>query len=106
MISKDEGLGATLKALRKWKKFSLSLFSDLTGLSKSYTSEVENGKKQISLKVIRLYSEYTEVPVSVIFLIHEKVTNTDISISDVSISEIRGMADKELAKRSLREHLS
>ncbi len=105
MISKDEGLGATLKALRKWKKFSLSRLSDLSGLSKSYISEVENGKKQISLKVIRLYSEYAEVPVSVIFLIHEKVTKTDINISDVAITEIKGVAAKVLANRGLCEHL-
>ena len=41
----------------------------------------------------------------VIFLIHEKVTKTDINISDVAITEIKGVAAKVLANRGLCEHL-
>jgi transcriptional regulator with XRE-family HTH domain len=56
---------------------SADLASEL-GISKSYLSEIERGKKQPSVKLINKYSEVFEVKPSAIMFFSEEIENNSL----------------------------
>lgn len=69
----QSSLSEALKLLRSYHDVSqIQLANDL-GISRSYLSEVESGRKQPSLELLRTYSEHFDVPLSAILLFSETV---------------------------------
>lgn len=52
-----------IKELRKEREWTVEHLADLVGLSKSYVSEIENGKKQANQARIKKFAEAFGVPV-------------------------------------------
>lgn len=52
-----------IKELRKERGLTVEQLADLVGLSKSYVSEIENGKKQANQARIKKFAEAFGVPV-------------------------------------------
>ena len=50
-------LGNTLKRLRGIYGYSAKEMSELLGISSSYLSEIENGKKKVSMDLLDRFSE-------------------------------------------------
>ena len=50
-------LGETLKRLRGIYGYSAQELSECLGISKSYLSEIENGKKKVSIELIQKYAD-------------------------------------------------
>lgn len=46
------------------------------GLSKSYVSDIEGGKKKVTLDVLEKYSEAFDIPVSALMLFSERTINS------------------------------
>ena len=57
-------LGNTLKRLRGIYGYSAKEMSELLGISSSYLSEIENGKKKVSMDLLDRYSELFGLRVS------------------------------------------
>lgn len=64
-------LGRSLKAIREFHGISINKLAGEINISKSYISEIENGKKKPSLEIIKSYSDYFEIPISSIFFFEE-----------------------------------
>lgn len=52
-----------IKELRNERKWTVEHLADLVGLSKSYVSEIENGKKQANQARIKKFADAFQVPV-------------------------------------------
>jgi len=66
-------LGKALKLMRSYYGISQTDLSENLGVSNSYLSEIESGKKQPSLDVLNKYSEYFEIPLSSILFFSENL---------------------------------
>ncbi|TPR22839.1 XRE family transcriptional regulator [Apilactobacillus micheneri] len=64
-------MGFILKRLRQVYGDSAKDFSVKLGLSSSYLSEIENGKKNVSISILTKYAEILGIKVSSIILIAE-----------------------------------
>lgn len=64
-------IGDTLRYLRVFNDYTAVQLSDELGLSQSYISEIENGKKVPTLQVIEKYAEFFNIKPSTIFLFSE-----------------------------------
>ncbi|MGQ0503585.1 MAG: helix-turn-helix transcriptional regulator [Panacagrimonas sp.] len=72
-------LSEALRLLRSYHDESqIRLASDL-GISRSYLSEIEGGKKQPSLDLLRAYAEHFGLPLSAILLFSETVESGPIA---------------------------
>lgn len=70
--------GKALKAIRAFHHLTLSEISEKTGLSKSYISELESGKKEITYKVLDAYEKNFDISKSLIFLLSEALDDRNI----------------------------
>lgn len=61
-----------LKVVRQYHRLSQSDFADRIGISRSYVNELENGKKEPSIDVLRKYSEFFDIPMSSLLLFAEQ----------------------------------
>ena len=52
-----------IRELRKARKLTVEQLADMVGLSKSYVSEIENGKKQANQNRIEKFANALNVPV-------------------------------------------
>lgn len=64
-------IGEVLKRMRKIYGYKASEMSTLLGISSSYLSEIENGKKQPSLDLLKKYSEILGIKLSSLILLAE-----------------------------------
>jgi transcriptional regulator with XRE-family HTH domain len=64
-------LGETLSAIRRFHSLTLTEAASQLDIAKSYLSEVENGKKEPSLAVLKKMSEVYKIPVSHIMFFAE-----------------------------------
>lgn len=60
-----------LKVVRQYHRLGQSELADKIGISRSYLNEIEKGKKEPSIDVLRRYSEYFNVPMSSLMLFAE-----------------------------------
>lgn len=66
-------LGKALKLIRSYYDLSQTELSSQLGLSSSHLSEIESGKKQPSIDLLKKYSEYFDVPLSSILFFSENL---------------------------------
>lgn len=62
-----------LRLLRVYNDIKSSELAEKLNLSSSYISELESGKKKISMDIINKYSNYFEIPSSSILLMSESL---------------------------------
>ena len=74
-------INETLKLLRLFNNYTTAKLSDEIGLSQSYISEIEHGKKVPNLHTINLYAEVFNIKPSTILLFSEALDKE--SIKDV-----------------------
>lgn len=60
-----------LKLIRAYHNVKQTELADAFGISKSYLSEIESGKKTPSLDLLEQYSKYFELPLSSIMMFYE-----------------------------------
>lgn len=58
-----------LKLIRSYYDMSQTELSVELGLSNSYLSEIESGKKQPSIDLLQKYSDYFDIPLSSILFL-------------------------------------
>ena len=63
-MSLQKSLGITLKALRAEKGVSQEKLALSTGIDRRYMSDIENGRRNISLELIEKLAEYFDMKVS------------------------------------------
>ena len=64
-------IGEVLKRLRTIYGYKAIDVSEKLGISASYLSEIENGKKQPSLELLKKYAELFEIKLSSLILLSE-----------------------------------
>lgn len=66
-------LNKALKLIRSYHDLSQTELSVELGLSNSYLSEIEAGKKQPSIELLSRYSDYFDIPLSSILFFAESL---------------------------------
>jgi transcriptional regulator with XRE-family HTH domain len=66
-------IAEALRLLRTFHKTSQSQLATDLGISKSYLSEIESGKKKVTLELLNQYSSHFNVPVSALFFFSEEM---------------------------------
>ena len=64
-------IGRVLRSLRQFAKLNQQQTAHELGISKSYLSEIESGKKDPSLDLLREFSNFFDVPLSLIMFLSE-----------------------------------
>src|SRR4051812_35276749 len=64
-------INRVLRLVRVYHDLSQAELARRLGLSKSYISEIESGRKKVSLDLLRLYSSEFKIPVSSLLLFEE-----------------------------------
>lgn len=72
-------LGNTLKRLRGIYGYSAKEMSELLGISSSYLSEIENGKKKVSMDLLECYSELLGLRVSTLVRFSEDYEEAELN---------------------------
>ena len=72
-------LGNTLKRLRGIYGYSAKEMSELLGISSSYLSEIENGKKKVSMDLLERYSELFCLRVSTLVRFSEDYEDAELN---------------------------
>ena len=72
-------LNEALRLIRAYHDISQTHLCSQLGISNSYLSEIESGKKSPSLDLLKKYSEYFDVPVSSLIFFSENLDNTKIT---------------------------
>ena len=84
-----------LRLLRVYNDIKATDLAEKLNISTSYISELESGKKKVSLDIINKYSSFFEVPSSSILLMSESLDNNkqDLKhkISRALISILQGV---------------
>lgn len=64
-----------LRLLRVFSNYKSSELAEELGISKSYLSEIEHGKKKPTIELLEKYAETFNIKVSTIFLFSEAIEN-------------------------------
>lgn len=70
-------LSRALRLIRIFHDIKQNELAEKLGVSRSYLSEIESGKKSPSLEIVNKYSEYFDIPASSILFFSEQLDNTD-----------------------------
>lgn len=68
-----EKFGKIVSNLRKEKGYSQERFAFETNIARKYMSDIENGKRNISLDVIKRIADKLEMPISELFALAEMI---------------------------------
>lgn len=79
--------GEALRLVRSFHEVSQSDLAAALGISRSYLSEIESGKKVPSLELLQRYAAHFDVPLSALILFSE---NSGESIRDLSVKAMLG----------------
>lgn len=71
MLTIQEKLGKAIIQLRKDKKLSQEAFAYDAGIDRRYMSDIENGKRNISLDIIERISQKLGLKISELFAVAE-----------------------------------
>lgn len=66
-----------LKIIRQFHGLTQAELALKLGMSKSYLSEIESGKKSVGYELLEKYSEFFDVPVSSLVFFSENMDNPD-----------------------------
>lgn len=69
-------IAEALRLLRTYHNTPQSKLAAELGISKSYLSEIESGKKKVTLDLLRQYSSHFNVPLSALFFFSEEMDRT------------------------------
>lgn len=72
-------LNKALRLIRAFYDVSQSDLSDRLGISKSYLSEIESGKKQPSIDILNKYSAQFDIPLSSIMFFSENLDDGKVT---------------------------
>ena len=75
-------IGETLRLLRVFNDYTMTEMSQKVGLSQSYISELENGKKQPSLEIIEKYATVFDMKPSTVLLFSETLEIEQVDNQD------------------------
>ena len=76
-MSLQKNLGMTLKALRAEKGVSQEKLALSTGIDRRYMSDIENGRRNVSLEIIEKLAVFFEMSVSAFFQqVEQNITST------------------------------
>mgnify|MGYP003299760543 FL=1 len=73
MTTIQEKLGKTIVQLRKEKGLSQEAFAYDAGINRRYMSDIENGKRNISLDIIERISQKLGLKISELFAVAEGI---------------------------------
>ena len=71
--------GQALKLIRQFHNIRQGKLATDIGISNSYLSEIESGKKEVTLDLLKKYSEYFNIPISSLMLFSEKLEDNSIA---------------------------
>ena len=81
-------LNDALRLVRVYHDLSLGETSTKVGLSKSYVSEIENGRKKVTMEVLEKYAMAFELPMSSLMLFAEqKADGQPVSASRAYVAD-------------------
>ncbi|ELW8194783.1 TPA: helix-turn-helix transcriptional regulator [Yersinia enterocolitica] len=64
-----------LKTIRLYHNIKQSELAEIFGMSKSYLSEIESGKKTVNFDILESYSKQFEIPVSSLIFFSEELNS-------------------------------
>ena len=97
-------LNQALRLIRTYHDLSQTELCKKLGISNSYLSEIESGKKQPTIDILTKYSEYFEIPLSSILFFSESMdapkptTKLRTSIAKKVINILEWVDNKNEAK--------
>lgn len=71
--------GQALKLIRQFHNIKQGKLATDLSVSNSYLSEIESGKKEVTLDLLKKYSDYFNIPISSLMLFSEKLEDNSIS---------------------------
>lgn len=71
--------GQALRLIRQFHNIKQSKLADDMHVSNSYLSEIESGKKDVTLELLKKYSEYFDIPMSSLMMFSEKLEDNSIA---------------------------
>lgn len=71
-------LNQALRLIRSFHDMSQTELSETLGISKSYLSEIESGKKQPTLEILDKYSKEFDIPLSSILFFSETIDSNKL----------------------------
>lgn len=69
-----------LRVVRQYHRLSQSDLADRLGISRSYLNEIEKGKKEPSLDILKRYSEYFDISVSSLMFFAENSDQSSLGV--------------------------
>lgn len=72
-------LHKSLRLIRIFHDVNQNQLAEKCGISKSYLSEIESGKKPISIELLEKYSKIFHIPVSSLILFSEELNSNKFS---------------------------
>lgn len=70
-------INRALKAIRQFHGLTQAELADKLGMSKSYLSEIESGKKSVGFDLLEKYSMLFDIPVSSLVFFSENMANAN-----------------------------
>lgn len=95
-------LNRALKLLRTFHQLSQVELSKRLGISNSYLSEIESGRKSPSVELLGSYANIFKIPVSSILLFSEQLENSNggnalrVKAADKVLRLLEWVAEKEI----------
>ena len=71
--------GQALKLIRQFHNVKQGQLAIEIGISNSYLSEIESGKKEVTLDLLKKYADYFNIPMSSLMLFAEKLEDNSIA---------------------------
>lgn len=71
--------GHALKLIRLFYRIKQGDLAENLKISNSYLSEIESGKKDVTLDLLKKYSDYFDIPVSSLMLFSENLENGSVA---------------------------
>jgi transcriptional regulator with XRE-family HTH domain len=98
-------IGRALKILRQFHGYKQSELAFKLGISKSYLSEIESGKKPVSLELLDYYSQIFDISVSSLVFFSENLEGENRSankfrmvVTDKLLKVMEWMSNKDEQK--------
>lgn len=76
-----------LKTIRQYHRLSQSNLAEQIHLSRSYLNEIERGKKEPSLDVLKKYADRFDVPMSSLMLFAEQGADTTFNKTRIFVAD-------------------
>lgn len=99
-------LNQALRLIRTYHDISQTELCSELGISNSYLSEIESGKKQPSLEILNKYSEQFDIPLSSILFFSENIEAPKSSdkLKNVFAGKIISILEWNEAKNNAKEN--